>query len=56
MQADKNSERICTRGYNHNKEVLMICLDKDCDTSRLCCLTCIDEFYRKHELISLFKF
>jgi len=34
----------------------MICLNPECDARRLCCLTCIDELHRKHELISLYKF
>jgi hypothetical protein len=34
----------------------MICLNAECDGKRLCCLTCIDDIHRKHELISLYKF
>lgn len=57
MQAnDSQVDRYCTQGAGHNKEILMICLNKECEASRLCCLTCIDEFHRKHELISLHKF
>ena len=34
----------------------MLCLNQECETKRLCCLTCIDHLHRKHELISLQKF
>lgn len=34
----------------------MICLNKECESKRLCCLTCIDELHRKHDLISMAKF
>lgn len=35
---------------------MMVCLNAECEASRLCCLTCIDELHRKHELISLHRF
>lgn len=48
---------LCKKGGAHGgKEVIMICVNPECDARRLCCLVCIDEFHRKHELISLYKF
>lgn len=48
---------LCKKGGAHSgKEVIMICVNPECDARRLCCLACIDEFHRKHELISLYKF
>jgi hypothetical protein len=47
----------CEKGSNHHgKDVIMICVNQECDGKRLCCLACIDELHRKHELISLYKF
>jgi hypothetical protein len=48
---------LCEKGAAHaGKEIMMICVNAECDSKRLCCLTCIDEIHRKHELISLYKF
>ena len=53
----EQSKTLCKKGGAHSgKEVIMICVNPECDTRRLCCLACIDEFHRKHELISLYKF
>ena len=50
-------KHFCLKGDNHHdKEVMMICLNEECEARRLCCLTCIDELHRKHDLISLYKF
>lgn len=47
----------CDKGGAHaGKEVVMICLGAECQAKRLCCLACVDELHRKHELISLYKF
>jgi hypothetical protein len=35
---------------------MMVCLNAECEARRLCCLACIDELHRKHELISLHRF
>jgi phosphopantothenate synthetase len=44
----------CQRGPTHDgKQIIMICLNPECEARRTCCLTCIDELHRKHELISL---
>jgi hypothetical protein len=48
---------FCEKGSTHaGKEIIMICLSPECDSKRLCCLTCIDDIHRKHELISIYKF
>jgi hypothetical protein len=50
-------KHLCSKGPTHEgKELIMICLTPECESKRLCCLTCIDELHRKHELISLYKF
>lgn len=50
-------ENTCERGKEHtNQPVVMICLEKDCGHRRKCCLTCVDELHRKHELVSIHKF
>ena len=50
-------KHLCEKGSSHSgREVIMICVNAECDGRRLCCLACIDEIHRKHELISLYKF
>ena len=50
-------KHYCEKGTQHQgKEIIMLCLNNECDTKRLCCLTCVDHLHRKHELISLQRF
>lgn len=52
-----DGQATCSRGATHEgMPIMMICLEKNCNRKRLCCLSCIDELHVKHELMSLKKF
>lgn len=42
-------KHLCEKGAQHEgKDIIMVCLNSECENKRLCCLSCIDELHRKH--------
>lgn len=45
-----------TCSHHNGAPLILICLDKKCEDEMLCCVSCIDEKHKRHEIISLRKF